>query len=159
MKTFSMNSFVLGFIFGAVIIGAWSISGDLSIGPVVNSNSNNAKSTQKKTSKESGAVSVVNQSAGPIVKVESVTVTPPGVWVAVREVNGDTLGNVLGAEYVRGPRSNITVTLLRTTSPNRPYVIELYRDNGDGVFNLSNDSVYIDFTTGASVVEHFKTTK
>ncbi len=154
-----MNSFVLGFIFGAIIIGVWSISGDLSIGSATTSTSKVATSTPKKAYYESGAVSVINQPAGSDVVVESVTVPPPGVWVAVREISGNTLGNVLGAEYVHGPRSNVSITLLRATEPNRQYTIELYRDNGDGVFNLSSDSVYIDFTTGASVIEHFRTIK
>lgn len=91
--------------------------------------------------------------------IESVTVPPPGVWVAVREVNGTDLGNVLGAERVVGPHGNITVSLLRPTEPNRSYAVQLYRDDNSGNFDPAINSVYVDFDTGARVVAFFNTTE
>lgn len=107
----------------------------------------------------SGTVSVNNQPAGNSVIVESVTVPPPGVWVAVQETRGNKLGNVLGATRVHGPLSNIVVSLLRNTEPNREYAVVLYRDGGDGgVFDLKVDSVYVDFDSGERVSVPFRTT-
>lgn len=114
--------------------------------------------TTTSTPPQSGAISVADQPAGSSVMLDSVTVPPPGVWVAVREVNGTDLGNVLGATRLTGPRSQISIPLLRATEQGFSYAAELYRDNGDNTFDLNADSVYIDFATGAPVVEHFSAT-
>lgn len=107
---------------------------------------------------KSGAASVTNQAPGNTVFVQSVTVPPPGVWIAVREISGKELGNVLGAQRVHGPLSNITVTLLRDTKPNKTYAIELYRPGAKGSgFDPKANSVYIDFDTGKSVIVPFTT--
>ena len=106
---------------------------------------------------ENSAVSIADQSAGETVLVESVTVPPPGVWVAVREVTGGELGNVLGAARVGGPLSQVSIPLLRATLPGRSYAIQLYRDDNDGVFDPGKNSVYIDFDSGAPVITHFST--
>ena len=159
MKSFSMASFVAGFMFGVLSIGAWvigdtfspSLPPPLSVSPLTTNASG--------TTPQSGAVSVTNQSAGPVVVVESVTVPPPGVWVAIRETNGTDLGNVLGAVRVNGPRSAISVPLLRATVPGSSYAVELYRDGGNDVFDLATDSVYVDFATGAPVIAYFATTQ
>ncbi len=105
----------------------------------------------------SGAVSVADQAAGDSVLIESVTVPPPGVWAVVHEYDGAERGNALGAERVHGPVSHVVVPLLRSTVPGMTYAVVLYRDNGDGVFNLADDSVYVDFDTGQPVVAPFKT--
>ena len=94
-----------------------------------------------------------------MVTVESVTVPPPGVWVAVREMNGNELGNVLGAAWVNGPKSEVSVSLLRATKPGSSYAVQLYRDDGTGVFDSSINSVYVDFDTGTRVVAYFTTTE
>ena len=99
-----------------------------------------------------------DQAAGSAVIVDSVTVPPPGVWVAVRETGGDTLGNVLGAMRVGGPRMNVSVPLLRATEPGHTYAVQLYRDDNNGLFDPTLNSVYVDFTTDARVVVYFKTT-
>lgn len=157
MKThFSMGSFVAGVMLGLLLAGAWFFSKDPSLMP--SSSSVLTANSKEESLPESGAVSVASQSAGPEVVVESVTVPPPGVWVAVREVNGSILGNVLGAARVVGPHTSVTVPLLRATEPNRSYAVELYRDDNDGTFDPSVNSVYVDFDTGARVVAYFKTT-
>jgi hypothetical protein len=107
---------------------------------------------------DSGDVAVSNQPAGVSVLVDSVTVPPPGVWVAVQDVNEDgTLGNVLGAALVGHPESNVSVALLRNTLPGQKYAVVLYRDDGDGQFELGSDSLYVDFDTGQPAEELFKT--
>lgn len=154
--SFSTNSFVGGIVIGVLFAGAWFFSGALTVTPVISSsplNIGTATSTPK-----SGSVSVSNQAPGNVVIVESVTVPPPGVWVAVREVSGGDLRNVLGAVRVNGPRRNISVPLLRATESGRSYVVQLYRDDGNGVFDVAVNSVYVDFDTGARVVAYFTTT-
>jgi len=106
----------------------------------------------------SGSVSVASQKAGESVFIESVTVPPPGVWVAVREVRGAELGNILGAGRARGPVSQFEIPLLRGTVAGQTYAVQLFRDDGDDVFSKDLDSVYIDFDTGEPVVQPFQTT-
>lgn len=163
---FSVGSFVAGIMLGVFFAGTYFLGDDtlslplpiLSTGKqALNSPFSELENTNLPT-RGSGAVSVVDQLAGTTVAVESVTVPPPGVWVAVREVTGRNLGNVLGAVRVDGPKSAVSVPLLRATEPNRPYAIQLYRDDGDGSFDLARNSAYVDFDTGASVIAYFKTT-
>lgn len=151
-----MGSFIAGVMLGAVVVGAWFFAGDARLLSLTSS-SLFATSTSSSLP-ESGAVSVSDQPAGPDVVVESVTVPPPGVWVAVREVNGVDLGNVLGASRVVGPHGNVSITLLRPTEPKRSYAVQLYRDDNNGSFDPSVNSVYVDFDTGARVVAYFATT-
>lgn len=157
MMRFSTGSFVAGVMLGALLAGAWFFGGDVSLLPFTSPSL--LATTTVSSLEESGAVSVADQPAGPSVTVESVTVPPPGVWVAVREVNGADLGNVLGAARVVGPHSSITVTLLRSTEPKRSYAVELYRDDNNGAFDPNVNSVYVDFDIGARVVSYFMTTE
>lgn len=157
MQRFSMGSFVVGLMLGAIIAAAWFFRGDARL---LSLSSSSLLATSTRSSlQESGVVSVVDQPSGTNVTVESVTVPPPGVWVAVREVSGADLGNVLGATRVVGPHSAITVSLLRPTEPKRTYAVQLYRDDNNGSFDPSVNSVYVDFDTGARVVTYFTTTQ
>ncbi len=159
MMKFSTWSFVAGVMLGALLSGAWFLGGGNSIIQSIpaSSSSSVAISTEPMTQK-SGALSVANQSSGDTVAVESVTVPPPGVWVAVRELNGNNLGNVLGAARVAGPHSDVSISLLRSTEADHSYAIELYRDDNNGAFDPSVNSVYVDFNTGAPVIGYFSTT-
>jgi len=158
MKNFSTNSFIIGVMFGMLLAYAWFFSGNLVSAPSPSSSVTAGTEMAVQRTQESAAVSVANQPAGDSVMVESVTVPPPGVWVAVREMNGSNLGNVLGALRVNGPRSSIVVPLLRATEPDRSYAVELYRDDGNGVFDLAALSVYVDFATSAPAIVYFTTT-
>lgn len=154
IRHFSMNSFIVGVMCGALLTGAWFFSDKFALvleTPPPSFTTNTATSVRN-----NGSVSVLDQSFGNTVVVESVTVPPPGVWVAVREVNGDDLGNVLGAVRITGPRSHVSVPLLRATEAGRAYAVELYRDN-NGDFDVAANSVYVDFDTGARVVSYFFT--
>ncbi len=154
---FSTSSFVAGIMFGTLLAGAWFFGGNAVFVP--EQPPVNLTAAPESLAQGSGAVSVADQPSGNMVVVESVTVPPPGVWIAVREMHGSTLGNVLGAARVNGPRSTISIPLLRATEPDRPYAVELYRDDGTAVFDLSTLSVYVDFDTGARVISYFKTTE
>lgn len=102
-------------------------------------------------------VSVSNQSAGTTVFVDSVSVPPPGVWVAVHEQNNGTLGSILGASRVRFQSTQVAIELLRPTLPTSHYAVVLYRDDGDNVFSLTTDSVYVDLESGTRVEVSFET--
>lgn len=156
MQSFSTASFVAGIMLGALLAGAWFLDGSLIPAPSTSSFTAE-NSTPESQEQASGAVSVVDQPSGGSVTIESVTVSPPGVWVAVREMSGGVLGNVLGAERVSGPRSAVVVSLLRATEPNRRYAVQLYRDDANGVFDATTNSVYVDFTTSAPVITYFTT--
>jgi hypothetical protein len=144
-------------MFGALLAGAWFLSGHSAL--VSAPSSSFSATCTASSSQESGVVSVANQPPGDTVIVLSVTVPPPSIWIAVREVHSNDLGNVLGAARVDGPRNSVSIPLLRATVPGRSYAIELYRDDGNGVFDLAVNSVYIDFTTGAPVIAYFTTTQ
>ncbi len=140
---------------GILCAGVWIAGSDsalLSLSPFSPASSTKNAS---KSPLESGVISIADQSAGSEVVVESVTVPPPGVWVAVRERQGNMLGNVLGATRITGPRTRVSVSLLRATEPGLSYAVELYRDDVGGEFDLTADSVYVDFATGAPVIAYF----
>lgn len=157
MNHFSMSSFVAGIMLGVLLTGAWFFGGTTALLPG-SSASLFATSTESGVP-ESGAITVANQPSGGTVVVESITVPPLGVWVAVREVRGSDLGNVLGAARASGPHSNFLISLLRATEPGRSYAVELYRDDASGTFDLTKNSVYVDFDTGARVVAYFTTSQ
>lgn len=157
-RSLSVPSLALGIVIGALLTAAWAF-GSVPAQTASSSVPTVATSTAPVlTSSTSGAVSVQNQAAGSSVTIESITVPPPGVWVAVREVQGTELGNVLGAARALGPRTAFMVPLLRATTPGNTYAVELYRDNGNNVFDLTTDSVYVDFDSGDRVVSYFTTT-
>ncbi len=156
-RPFSTTSFAAGLVLGVVLASAWFLGNQNASAPPPSS-APVATSTAP-TLSGSNAISVSDQAAGTAVFVESVTVPPPGVWIAVREMNGNNLGNVLGAARAGGPRSNISVPLLRATEPGRTYAVELYRAGSTDTFNLNTLSVYVDFDTGEPVIAYFTTTK
>ncbi len=146
--------FVLGILVGVASTSAWFLSDeapDAVMTPTI--------STKPVSREMSGAVSVATQKAGNTVRVDAVTVSPPGVWVAVHEIMEEGLGNVLGAARVHGPNIEVLVPLLRGTEAGQTYAIVLYRDDGNGEFNLDKDSVYVDFDTGTRVTAYFTTTQ
>ncbi|OGG39936.1 hypothetical protein A2118_01140 [Candidatus Kaiserbacteria bacterium GWA2_50_9] len=156
IKDFSATSFVIGVMVGALLAGAWFLGGDINLDPGFSPLSTTSTDLAPQ---ESGAISVANQPSGDSVIVESVTVPPPGIWIAVLEVNGRDLGNVLGAARVVGPHTDVEVSLLRPTEPGRSYAVQLYRDDNNGMFDPSINSVYVDFDTGSRVVAYFMTTE
>lgn len=83
------------------------------------------------------AISVDGQSAGMIVTVGSVTFSKPG-WIAVRDSNSRTLG---AAWFPEGTHKDVTVSLLRATTPGMRYQAMLYIDDGDKKFDLHKDTL------------------
>lgn len=153
-------AYTLFFIGGALVggCGVFLVLSDSSTSTVKETTVTTATSASKLAQAKSGRIGVSNQTAGAVVMIDSIDVPPPGVWVAVREVVGTELGNVLGAARARSATTSLAVSLLRETVPQREYAVVLYRDDGDDLFTLSGDSVYVDFETGASVIASFSTT-
>jgi len=156
MQRFSTSSFVIGVMLGIILAGAWFLGKDSPILPVSSFLADNDKGESLPVS---GSIVVADQAAGPEVVVKSVAAPVYGIWVAIREVDEKDLGNVLGAARVSGLQTNIIVSLLRATEPSRPYAVELYRDDNNGAFDPSANSVYVDFDTGSRAVAYFKTTE
>ncbi len=147
--------FFIGAAVGFAISAAWFLGASV---PNLFSEKSHLSSTKHSPSellKESNAVSIRDQSAGMTVVVGAVTVS--GVWVAVHEMTAGNTGNILGAALTREPVSEFIVPLLRATEPGRTYAVVLYRDDGDGAFDHTKDSVYVDFETGERVAATFKT--
>ena len=147
--------FAAGLIVGAFLVGSW-LAGD-SVATIIEAMSSHPSpaSTASPETPPKDVIEVADQPAGDSVLVASVNVPNPGVWVAVREMNDGTLGNILGAKRARDPVTNISVPLLRPTLHNRTYAIVLYRDDGDGIFSYQTDSVYVDFATGDPIIAPF----
>ncbi len=146
---------VIGLMVGLVVGATWHFNEFLPLLPTQPTAV--SASTTNTLPPESGTVTVSDQKAGSTALIDSVTVPPPGVWVAVQDVNADgTLGSVLGASRVRHPATNVTVDLLRPTVAGTQYAVVLYRDDNNGVFARATDSRYVDFDTGSPVEELFK---
>ena len=153
----SFISAVIGFVLGIGAASAWFLGIRLPSLPLPETGSAPIEAGDDVLAAPSAALSVLDQRAGMTAVVESVTVPPPGVWVAIHELRGTELGNVLGAARVRVPSSNIVVELLRGTEGGERYAAALYRDDGDDLFDRNADSVYVDFDTGERVAAPFST--
>ncbi len=87
------------------------------------------------------AVRVSDQSAGPTVVVSEMRSSATSTWLAVREQNGDLLGQILGARRIDASEaSGISIELLRSTVPNLMYAVVLYADDGNGLFEYATDT-------------------
>jgi hypothetical protein len=149
----STQSLIIGIVLGVILVGVWFFSFF-----IVPSKPATSAPVGPKTA-TSTLFAVKDQEAGQSVSVSNINFASSTLWVAVREMNGETLGNVLGAARITGEREGLTVSLLRATQPKRRYAIELYRDDSGGGFDPAKNSVYIDFGTGEPVIGHFSTTE
>ena len=83
-------------------------------------------------------IDVTNQPAGALVVVKHVDASLP-TWIAIREVVGQTVGNILGARLVAQSSDDVSVDLLRSTDADSKYQIYLYQDDGDSIFDFERD--------------------
>ncbi len=60
-------------------------------------------------------------------------------WIVIHESRDGGLGNALGAGKFQPGKSTGDVPLLRATAPSSIYHAVIYRDDGDGVFDLKRD--------------------
>ncbi len=108
----------------------------------------------------SGSITVEDQAPGAVVALGAVTFPVDAGWVVVHEVNADgSLGNPLGAARYGKTDGLVpnTVELLRATTIDKTYNVVIYNDNGDKVFDKTDD---VPVTTGGgSRIEDAFTTK
>ncbi|RJQ34237.1 hypothetical protein C4568_02725 [Candidatus Parcubacteria bacterium] len=83
------------------------------------------------------AVKVVDQTAGKMVAVESVTLKNRG-WVAIEDDKEWILG---AARLEAGTHEDVEVELLRATVKGGTYKAILFVDDGDGKFDMHKDTV------------------
>lgn len=142
--------FIVGFVLGLLVMPI--ITGDKSNQFFDKKIENKEKNTMLKNI---NSIIVNNQLAGDRVLLENITLSQSG-WAAVHEdINGD-LGNVLGAQRFNAGSNSGYVELLRNTETGNLYYIILYKDNGDGKFDLKTDTAFVnDFEE--VILETFKT--
>ena len=90
------------------------------------------------TIEATSSVSVDDQKAGNLVFVKHTEVTKP-TWIAVREMLGDVVGNILGAQMITSTSDDVPVTLVRGTVAGGKYAVFLYQDDGNGQFEFKKD--------------------
>ncbi|MBI2612984.1 hypothetical protein HYW59_04245 [Candidatus Kaiserbacteria bacterium] len=81
------------------------------------------------------SIDVVDQPAGMTVKVSAATLAQTG-WIAVRDVDGRTLG---AGRFEAGVYADADVPLLRATTAGGRYQVLIYVDDGDKEFDLHKD--------------------
>ncbi len=156
MNTDDWKSVAIGFLPGVVVGAAlmWVAVDGMEASPENRAPDTNKENTITKSKEanvqdstkdnvaiNSDAIDVLNQPAGRAVLVRSVTLTATS-WLAVRDTNTDgSVGNILGAvRRDAGDHTDIIVDLLRSTEPDRKYVVTVIADNGDGVFDPKTDT-------------------
>lgn len=123
--------------------GAWSdtYEGDENTWEDNASGNTNNADTSGTTISGSGALTVVDQSAGGEVVVASVVYPQNDGWIVVHEQIAGTRANVLGAARfdVAGGLTPTSVELLRNTEVGGAYEVLFYTENGDKAFDMTND--------------------
>jgi hypothetical protein len=86
-------------------------------------------------------IRVSDQPAGPTVVVSEMKSSATSTWLAVREQNGDLLGQILGARRIDAESATgVSIELLRSTIPSLMYAVVLYADDGNGIFEYATDT-------------------
>jgi cytoskeletal protein RodZ len=90
-----------------------------------------------------GEIVVSDQEAGSVVTLTRVTFPTNAGWVVVRDYDDKVPGSILGAARYNQSDALLpqSVSLLRNTEVGSTYQIIFYSENGDRVFDLTDDSV------------------
>ena len=100
--------------------------------------------TPNNSSNSGYSFSVVDQSAGGVAYISSLTF-PKESWIAIRENRNGELGNILGASWYPAGTQTGVVKLLRNTKAGQTYYAVIYLDNdGDKDFNHEIDTLFVD---------------
>ncbi len=111
--------------------------------------------TPNNSSYDGYSFSVVDQSAGGVVYVSSLTF-PKESWIAVREDNDGVMGNILGARrYPTGEHTG-AIELLRDTQAGQTYYVVIYIDDGDKDFDHKKETLLIN-SEGNATAAIFRT--
>ncbi len=99
-----------------------------------------------------GKISITNQSASSVVKLDAATYPVAEGWVGVRDYQNGQLGALLGVARFSEAQGLVPseVILQRATKTGNEYAVVVYQENGDRKFNLAEDaqidSVFSTFT-------------
>lgn len=88
-----------------------------------------------------GSLVVANQAAGTVVAIDSVTYPSQNGWIVVRDYADGVSGSILGASRfdTEVGLTPDTVRVLRATEAGNTYQVMFYTENGDRVFDLTDD--------------------
>lgn len=98
-----------------------------------------------------GSVTALDQAAGSIVVISNLELPAEEGWVVVRDYSNGVSGNILGAARYSSTQNLVpdNVRLLRNTEVGNTYQVLYFSENGDRVFDLSDD---VAVTNGSGVV-------
>lgn len=101
---------------------------------------------------DKGAIGVIDQRAGNVVKLETVEFPAKAGWIGVREYENGQLSGLLGVARFNTDEGLLpeSVQLLRSTVAGKTYAVVFYSDNGDKTFSLATDGQF------SGVMETFK---
>jgi hypothetical protein len=112
-------------------------------GGMVKSASNALFPSMKMSEESNSSLKVENQGAGQVAQIGMVN-SDTSAWVVVREQMNGVAGNILGASRVdAGEYSNVVVRLLRPTMAGNTYHVNMYKDNGDKIFDHKTDALMV----------------
>lgn len=88
-----------------------------------------------------GALTVSDQPAGSVVVLNVTTFPTNAGWIVVRDYAGGVSGSILGAARYNETEGLVpqSVNLLRATESGSTYQVVYFSENGDRVFDLSDD--------------------
>jgi len=130
------------FVIGIVYYGFLFYSGNLET-PIQN---NSEDISGKLLIQDDNAIAVTEQEPGTNVYANFVLIKDAG-FVVVHEINTDgSAGNIVGvsAFLPAGQSNGISITLSKQTKDGKQYIAEVYKDNGDGIFNKNTDGAVLD---------------
>lgn len=154
----TLVAFVVGLLIGGMLV--WAFSGPDADAPI--ELINEEKSEQEDKLQDSsqpiaapetsaaqtpelqvgnGSVSVLDQEASMVVKLDKATYPVSEGWIGVREYNNDKLGFILGVVRFSESQSLVPseIILQRSTSAGNRYAVVIFTEDGDFDFNLAGD--------------------
>lgn len=160
-----IGALIVGVIIGLVVAYLW-LGSDVSVRQSESGEESSVDTTSldnKRTdtsvvlAPETNATFGVNmQLAGDSVQIEDV-VMPEDGWVVVHEVVDGIVANALGATRLDpGEYEIVIIELLRPSVPESTYVVTLYSDNDNKVFEINADTPLID-SSGNAIFKEFET--
>ena len=131
---------IIGFLIGSTLEKDRANVGDSNKGVIATSTLPIVPMPLKvyETIEATSSVAVDDQKAGNLVFVKHTEVSKP-TWIAVREMLGDNVGNILGAQMITNTSDDVPVTLVRGTVAGKNYAVFLYQDDGNGQFEFKKD--------------------
>lgn len=154
-------SFIVGLLLGGLLV--WAFSGptpdankveekkeekkEVTEGKTLEIKTDNKK-TETEVVKETpklevgeGKITILEQTAGKVVKLESATYPVSEGWIGVRDHANDKLGGLLGVVRFSEEQGLVPkdIILQRETKAGQEYAVVIFKENGDRDFNIAED--------------------